>query len=165
MFKMYHMENKTKSTKVGAQHRLLKSQLPQPELWQSFYALAQHWLSDLKFFEHELNFFRTLIDKNLSLLIDAKNIDKTRTMVSHLISLEKDREKLHQHVLKHAQHITLLVGNAFAQDAQKVKEEHAEIEVSVAEFLKTFRAIKSEVFKLTERVVHSEKAKRMVDWA
>lgn len=159
------MENKTKSPKVGAKVQPIKIQLPEAELWQSFYALAQHWLSDLKFFEDELNFFRTLIDKNLSLLIDSKNIEKTRTMVSHVIALEKDREKLHGQVSKHVQHITLLIENPFAQDAQKFKEEHAKIESEVAEFLKTFRSIKCEVFKLTEQVVHSEKAKRMIDWA
>jgi hypothetical protein len=158
------MENKTTSKKVK---RGVKSGedsvVPQGELWSSFYATAQHWQSDIEFFESELVFFRLLIDKNFSLLIEAGNIDQTRRMASHVTNLEKERGALAVHVSKHLKHIAALMENPFAQDAQHFKDEHAAIEREFADFIKNFRSIKSEVFKLNEQVVQSEKVKRLID--
>jgi hypothetical protein len=159
------MESKAKSGKTGKSG--LKSEattvVPQEGLWSSFYAVAQHWQSDIKFFEDELGFFRLLIDKNLSLLIEASNIEQTRKMASHVTNLEKGRVVLADQISKHMKHIAALMENPFAQDAQQFKDEHTNLENSVMDFTKSFRSIKSEVFKLNEQVVHSEKLKRLID--
>lgn len=159
------MESKAKSGKT--EKRGAKSGattlVPQGELWSSFYAVAQHWQSDIKFFEDELGFFRLLIDKNLSLLIEAGNIEQTRKMASHVTNLEKERVLLANQISKHIKHIAALMENPFAQDAQQFKDEHANLENSFMDFTKSFRSIKSEVFKLNEQVVHSEKLKRLID--
>ena len=158
------MESKTKSEKAKKPgvSSTKKTMVPQGELWSSFYAVAQHWQSDVTFFEDELSFFRLLIDKNLSLLIEPSNIDQTRKMVSHMITLEKERGELANQISKHIRHIAALMENPFAQDAQQFKDEHARVESTVAGFTKSFRSIKSEVFKLNEQVVHSEKGKRLI---
>jgi uncharacterized protein YdcH (DUF465 family) len=137
--------------------------LPEEELWTSFYSVAQHWQSDIKFFEDELVFFRLLIDKNLSLLIEASNIEQTRTMAAHVTKLEKDRVALADQISKHLKHIATLIENSFPQDARQLKDEHAKLESAFAEFVKNFRSVKSEVFKLNEQVVHSDKVKRLID--
>lgn len=154
------MKTKTKPTKVNERKNASGTggnPVPQAELWRSFYALGQHWISDLKFFEDELNFFRILFDKNLSVLIEPINIDKTREMVSRITALEKHRVQLHDKVLKHAEHITLLIENSFSQDAQKIKDEHGKLEDAFVSFVKAFRSIKSEVFALTQRLATPKK--------
>jgi hypothetical protein len=159
------MENKTTSQKT--RKRGVKPEantvVPQGELWSSFYAVAKHWQSDIRFFEDELGFFRLLIDKNLSLLIEAGNIDQTRKMASHVTKLEKERGVLTSQISKHIKHIAALMENPFAQDAQQFKDEHAKLENAFVDFIKSFRSVKSEVFKLNEQVVHSEKVKRLID--
>jgi DNA-binding transcriptional regulator GbsR (MarR family) len=159
------MEKKAKSgnTRKRGEKSVAKVVLPEGDLWAFFYAAAQHWQSDIRFFEDELGFFRLLIDKNLSLLIDANNIEQTRTMVAHVTNLEKERKGLVDQVSKHMKHIVALMENPFPQDAQLFKDEHAKLETAFAEFTKSFRSIKSEVFKLNEKVVHSEKVKRLID--
>ena len=159
------MESKAKSGKTGK--RVVKSGtktvVPQEGLWSSFYAVAQHWQSDIKFFEDELSFFRLLIDKNLSLLIEASNIEKTRTMASHVTNLEKERVILSNQISTHVKHIAALMENPFAQDAQQFKDEHGKLENAFGDFTENFRSIKSEVFKVNEQVVHSERLKRLID--
>ncbi len=159
------MENKAKSekTRKRGMKSAAKIALPQGDLWSFFYAVAQHWQSDIKFFEDELGFFRLLIDRNLSLLIDASNIEQTRKMVSHVTNLEKERGVLTAQISKHIKHIAALMENPFAQDAQEFKDEHARLETAFADFTKSFRSIKSEVFKLNEEIVHSDKMKRLID--
>ena len=136
--------------------------VPQRELWTSFYSVAQHWQSDVRFFEDELVFFRLLIDKNLSLLIEESNIEQTRKMAAHVTNLEKDRVALTDQISKHVKHIAALIENSFAQDAGQFKDEHAKLEIAFADFVKKFRSVKSEVFKLNEQVVHSDKVKRLI---
>lgn len=161
------MDNKTnpeKSTKAVSKKENAKVSLPEENLWPSLYAVTQHWQSDVKFFEDELSFFRLLIDKHLALLIDSKNIEQTRTMVSHVVNLEKDRISLAEKISLYIEHITRLIENPFAQNTQGHKEDHGKLENDFAAFVKKFRAVKSEVFKLTERIIHSEKVKRLIDW-
>jgi hypothetical protein len=159
------MENKTTSGKKGK--RGVKPEantvMPQGDIWSSFYAVAQHWQSDIRFFEDELGFFRLLIDKNFSLLVEASNIEQTRKMASHVTNLEKEREALANQIAKHIKHIAELMENPFAHDAQQFKDEHAKLENAFVDFIKSFRSVKSEVFKLNEHVVHSEKVKRLID--
>lgn len=138
--------------------------IPQEQYLRALYTVTQHWQSDVKFFEDELNFFRLLIDKHLTLLIDPKNIEQTRTMVSHVVGLEKDRVALDDRITLHTQHIADLVENPFVQNVQDYREEHAKLEVDFLSFVKKFRFVKREVFKITEKVIHSEKIKRVIDW-
>lgn len=137
--------------------------IPQEEYVQGLYAVTQHWQSDVKFFEDELNFFRLLIDKHLLLLIDPKNIETTRSMVSQVFDLEKERTTLEERITLHTQHLTDLVENPFVQNLQDYKEEHAKLEIDFPVFVKKFRTVKSAVFKITENVIHSDKVKRMIE--
>jgi hypothetical protein len=160
------MDNKTTpKTKTSSRKKIQTIPLPQGNLWPSYHAVAKHWKSDVEFFEDELNFFRLLIDKHLTLLIQPENIEHTRAMVTDVTKLENERTQLDQAIDDHIQHIVLLVENPFAQNAQECKSEHEKLESSVASFVKKFRTVKMEVFKLTERIIHSEKAKRLIDWA
>ncbi len=158
------MDSKIKKEKLPQQtsEQRATDVSPRAELWQSFYTSAMHWQSDLKFFEDELNFFRLLIDKNLSLFIDPKNIEETRLMVSHVVNLEKERTALHEQISQHTQHISELLEEPSLHDAKQYKQEQARLEKSFSDFLNQFRSVKTEVFKLTERIVHSEKVKRII---
>ena len=138
--------------------------IPQEDYLQSLYVVTKHWESDIEFLQDELNFFKLLIDKHLVLLIDPKNIEKTRSMVSHVIDLEKDRALLEDRIQLHIQHLADLVKDPFIQKVPDYREEHAKLEVDFPAFVQKFRHVKSEVFKLTEWVIHSDKIKRVIDW-
>jgi hypothetical protein len=135
----------------------------EPNLWVHLHVLSQHWLSDLEFYEDELNFFRILIDKHLELLIDQKNIAHTRTMISHVQNLETRRAEAEQKIRKHLTHISALIVNPFTQNAQNFKEEHERLESDFLEFVVQYRNVKREVFKLTEQVIASGKINKLIE--
>jgi hypothetical protein len=161
------MENKTKTKKSKSvpEENVDKTQFYPGDIWSLLYPVVEHWQSDLRFFEDELNFFRLLIDKHLSFLIEEKNIAQTRSMVADVTNLEKERTQLAERLASHAEYMASLVKNPFVQNAQECKDEHVRLESEFAFFVKKFRKVKSEVFKLTERVIHSDKVKKMIDWA
>ena len=135
----------------------------EPNLWTHLHALSRHWLSDLEFYEDELAFFRILIDKHLELFIDAKNIVQTRTMVAHVQNLEKRRVTSEQKIRKHLTHIAALTENPFVQNAQTFKNEHEALETEFLDFVKQYRNVKREVFKLTEQIVRTGAATKLIE--
>lgn len=139
-----------------------KAALPEPGLWVHWHALSQQWASDMQYYEDELSFFRILIDRHLKLFMDQKNIVQTRTMVSHLQKLENRRVSTQEKISKHVKDISAVVENPFAQYARTFKDEHEVLEDEVLEFVKSFRAVKLEVFKLTGKVMKSGKVNKLL---
>jgi hypothetical protein len=140
--------------------------IPQDETersWQQMYILAERWKSDVVFFYDELNFFRKLVDKYFMSLIDEKYIDRTRQLASDLARFEKRRYTVSQRLALHLKELALLMQNPFAQNAQRCRDEHGEIEILFSEFTKEFRKVKAEVFDLTENVMASEKSRHLLN--
>lgn len=132
------------------------------EFRQALFAITKHWVSDLQFFDDELAFFRNLIDKYFLWLIGEKNIEDTRLVTTALVKLENQRLILEQNVSQHLHHLANLLENPFPHDAQECKVEHAALENSMAAFMKDFRNIKKEVFKVSEHAIVSEKARHLL---
>lgn len=132
------------------------------ETWISLSALTRHWQSDLEFFEDELRFLHTLINKYFLWLIDEENIVKTRKLVKKLVEIETRRNLLFQKTEKHLKHLQGLIENPFSHDAHVVNIEHSALEEKIADFVKEFRSLKHEVFALTEHILESEKVQHML---
>jgi len=133
------------------------------ETWSKLYILTEHWQSDVKFFHYELNFLNTLVDKYFTqLTAEAENIGKVRPVALTLSKIEARARALDQKITKHLQHIRELMENPFSPNSPEFKDEHGQLELELAIFLKDFRATKSEVFALTEQVLKSEKAKHLL---
>ena len=155
---------KTKQTGQNA-NEVRTQFIPQDDYLQSLYAITQHWHSDTIFFTDEINFFRLLIDKHLGLMIDPKNINQTRDMLAHLADIGRELVLLQDLIDQHLKHLAKAVEKAYVEKLPNLKEEHGRIEIDFQDYVKKFRAVKREVYKLTERVIHSDKARRMIDWA
>lgn len=130
--------------------------------WQQFYVLAEHWASDLKFFNDEVQFLSILVDRYFMGLTDEKNVDTTKSVASKLSDVEKRRLALEEDVSAHLHHLANLVENPFPHNAQDYRDEHGALEKTLADFVKYFKAIKKEIFSLTEQVIESEKAKHLL---
>jgi hypothetical protein len=133
--------------------------------WGALYIIAEHWQSDLKFYEDELNFLRKLIDKYFLWLIEEKHLENTRSVADKLSKLEKNRLATDEKLTKHMHHLTALIENPFPYDASVYKNEHKELKAAFSEFLKEFRRVKKAIFELAEHVIDSAKVKRLIESA
>ncbi|HEY0653016.1 MAG TPA: hypothetical protein VGD65_07805 [Chryseosolibacter sp.] len=144
-----------------------KSEVQKPDTERAFeqqmYIVSERWQSDLVFFYDELNFLRKLIDKYFMWLIDDDNIESTRKLASELAKLEKRRYTILQRLDQHRRHLANLVENPFSHSSQECRDEYSELEVLFAGLAKEFRQVKKDVFALTEHVIESEKAKRLLN--
>ena len=160
------MNNKTTYQRSGETlvSETTKIIVPHESLSSLFYRLCRQWKSEMDFVEDELNFFRLLIDRHLELLIDLKHIERTRSMVAHIVLLANERRALLGRIENHMQHIRALMESRLLTNVSHSNEEYTKLESDFADFMERFRVVKSEVFNLTERVIHTERAKRVVDW-
>jgi hypothetical protein len=97
-------------------------------LWKQMHIISEQWQSDLAFFNDELTFFRKLIDKYFIWLIDEKNIQSTRIMVSDLVKFEKRRIEIGVRLRQHLKHLVNLIENPFPHNAQQCKDDHVQLE-------------------------------------
>lgn len=141
-----------------------KDSTPEPEEynWMGLFVLTEHWQSDLIFFADEMRFFRSLIDRHFMVLIEQENIEKTRAIALSLADLENEKLRLEQKTAGHLKHLSALIENSFSHDSQIIKDEHKEMEIAMADFARRFRLVKKDIFKLTEHVMESEKARHLL---
>lgn len=130
--------------------------------WNGFFLMTKHWISDLKFFADELRFLGSLIDKYFMSMIEGENLEAARLITGNLSKVEKRRETLEARFAKHMQHMTELVENPFPQNTQEYRDEHAILELTMADFVKDLRGLKTEIFQLTEKIIESEKARHLL---
>ncbi len=129
---------------------------------EQMYNISGHWLSDIRFFADELNFFRLLIDKNLMWLTDDNHIDDTRKMVSDLKYLDAEGKRLEGRLKVHFGHLEELVENPFAHDEFSCREEQRELGEMIFDYMKKFRQTKKTVFRHAEEVLETEKASHLL---
>ena len=130
---------------------------PEETLWGSFHVVAERWMSDLIFFNDEIRFLRRLIDRFFIWQVKEQNIETTRMLASNLAKMEKRKFTIEQKVRTHFAHLKNAFENPFSHNGQAYLDEHAELEDEMVQFVKEFRIMKRNVFKVTEYVLESEK--------
>lgn len=138
------------------------SEVAEENGWQSLYIVAEHWQSDLKFYDDEIQFLRKLVDRYFMWLTDDQNIDKTRAVASDLIGLEKRKNDITRQVEGHLKDLASMVKKESIENLDRHKDEHAELEESMARLMKDFRRIKKGIFQLTEAIMESEKGRHVL---
>lgn len=133
------------------------SSLPVDNFWLSTYAVSRHWKSDLFFFGDEVNFFHLLITKHLSILISPASTNPVRRLIARVNDLEALRQSLLGKIEAHILHIETFIENPFAHNSQDYRDTHEKLESEFAIFVKTYKDIKTEVFKMTESVLQLKK--------
>lgn len=130
--------------------------------WKGLFVVTEQWRSDLDFFEDEMRFFRTLIDKHFMRLTAPEYATATRASVSKLAKLDSRRFNLEQKTDRHLYHLTALIQDPFPHDRQAYLDEHERLESAMRDFTKDFRALKREIFQLTRRVMDGERISHLL---
>lgn len=126
------------------------------------YVLAEHWKSDMDFYKDELRFLHDLVDKYFIWLTSKENIDHTREVALRLRQAEEERSIVASGIRHHLHRIGQMIVGPAAGDEQDFREEHILLEDKMTDLVKNIRALKKEVFALTEHVIESEKLQHLL---
>jgi len=134
-----------------------KGKFIQEANWQQLYVLTQHWKKDLEFYKDDLRFLLGLIDKYFIWITENKNLDSVRKIGRNLLKISEKSEDLLEKVSKHILHLGNLVEEPLKEESRIFRLEHEHLEDEIADFVKSYRENRKEVFTITEYVVEIEK--------
>lgn len=95
-------------------------------------------------------------------MTQKENLDEVRDIETDLIEIDRKCYQLLKKTNKHLTNLADLIDDPFKYDSLKFRTEHEELEDSIADFVKSFRSNRKEVFAITEHVMDSEKLNRLL---
>ncbi|MGB5647623.1 hypothetical protein [Muriicola sp.] len=131
--------------------------------WEGLYFVAKHWRSDLEFYKDELRFLHNLIAKYLIWITKKENLESVAAIRQKEHQLSLRTEELYQKVSSHLEMAVTIVEGGDAAVKKEFFVTHAELETEIADFVKTFRESRKEVFTVTEYVMDSEELRNILD--
>lgn len=131
--------------------------------WEELYVLTNYWKSDLEFYRDDLSFLHHLVNKYFLWITKSENIDVVKKLKNSLFGLKEKVKALLETILEHEVRLGYLVENPNYADHDFMKKKHAHLEEEIAQFVKSFRNNRMEVFKITEYIIDSEKLAGIMD--
>lgn len=131
--------------------------------WEQLYILANHWKSDLEFFRDDLRFLHHLMDRHAIWVTKAENSERVKEIESKLLALKKHCRQLIKKTGLHTSRLARLLEKSPEVDQQAVKDVHAQLEDEFAIFVKNFREIRKETFKVSEYLIDSESLSNVLE--
>ena len=129
--------------------------------WDKLFVLTQHWISDLRFYQDDLRFFKQLIKRYFIWINTDKHQREVEIILNAVNKLAHKAEDLIKKTSGHLGHIKDIIDEPFTHDSQKFREEHQDLEYEIAVFVKTCRDQRDQVFSVIEHVVDKERLQEM----
>lgn len=136
---------------------------PEKANWQELYILSKHWQSDLEFFKDDLRFLHHLVDKYIIWITKKENLEMVTSIQKKEHDLGKQCNMLLAKIAVHLNEGRQLIENSADKNEDSFKKDHLSLEKEMAQFVKSFRENRKEVFKVTEYVMDSEELKSMLN--
>lgn len=124
--------------------------------WQELYVLCEYWKSDLEFYNDDLRFLHHLIEKYFIWITKSENLELAREIKVNLFKVKKKCQDLIDKVGKHIIQLGHQIEKSKMDDAGIFVMEHEHLENEIADFVKSFRDNRREVFAITNYVIDSE---------
>lgn len=135
--------------------------------WFSAEEMHKHtldWLSELEFAKDEHLFFEDLVKTYTLQLIDNKKLSENREIVDSINRSIKRNHQLIESIKIHSNNLEIMLdGVDQPKEEESYKEEHRNLIISVSEFLKDYRSLKSQLFGVIEDILKKEKQRRLID--
>jgi predicted nuclease with TOPRIM domain len=121
------------------------------------------WLSELKFAKDEELFLNDLIKSYTLQLIDSKYFNKSKEIVDRLKEVQKETITLIEIVQAHENNLKIMVdGLNQIPEENAYKKEHGKLIITIYDFLKKYRKLKSQLFSLVKSIIKESKQKRLL---
>lgn len=125
---------------------------------------TKDWLSELEFVKDEHLFFKDLVKTYTLQLIETKKFAENKEIIDAINRSEKRNNLLMEDVRAHNNGLEIMVdGVDQPKEEESYKKEHRNLIISVSEYLKGYRSLKSQLFSLFEDIIKKEKTRRLLD--
>lgn len=130
--------------------------------WQELFLLCENWLSNLQFDQTELQFLEDLVNKYFIAIIDQSGVQEMKHIAEKITSLNEQLLAITESVKKHQSDLSLLMESVATKEEEWFRSEHHKLEVRLLQFSKDLRALKVEIFAVSEKALRSEKVQHLL---
>ena len=117
---------------------------------EELYVLTTHWMSDIVFFEQEINYFQSLIVRYFLPNMGEGNMMLIESLSSNFESLELRKEQLRSKIVEHQTRLSELLEVSEVENEAELNAMHSDLEGKLFDFIKALRQIKLEFFNATK---------------
>lgn len=128
--------------------------------WEDLYICGETWEDELLFEKDEIRFLHDLVSKHLLSIIAAGDYKKVQELSNRLTSLSLRTDDLLKKIKQHLSTLSVLMEGVF--EDEEIMDNHQSLQKFVHRYVRDIRQMKSEAFKLIERVVRSEKFQHLL---
>lgn len=132
------------------------------EVLSEYYVLSEHWKSDFDFYRDELQFLSSLINKYFIYLLHDKTLSDMQKLAGRLSKTTQERVDITESIIGYMGKIKSIITTDKELNTNDFQTDHAKLEVRMADFLKSFRVLKKDVFSVTQEILESEKVKKLL---
>ena len=119
---------------------------------------SKNWISELKFWADELNFFKELLGRYFSNLVSYDRFDQTQAIYYKIFSFEENNlPQLIKKLMDHEKRLANTAQFSSRLDEEACRIEHQEISRDLMNFMREMKSLKKDVFAFTESVINDEK--------
>jgi hypothetical protein len=123
---------------------------------------SQDWLVELEFIKKEQLFFEDLIRSSALKLIDSIGFEKNSYLIDALKTSQKQNNSLIMAIKKHDKNLKIMVDGIDQPEEERLyKKEHRNVMTKINEYLKEYKILKTQLFKILKEVLKRDKQKRL----
>lgn len=120
------------------------------------YVLIRKWGSDMEFFKIETSFLHRLLDEYFVRLTNSLFIQDLKSNGQKLLNLEKEVSKVDLLIKRQLKELEWIAKNLISENKERVIDAQVELEFHMKSVALEFREVKTNIFKLIERVIHED---------
>jgi len=120
------------------------------------YVLIRKWGSDMEFFKIETSFLHRLLDEYFVRLTNSLFIQDLKSNGEKLLNLEKEVSKVDLLIKRQLKELEWIAKNLISENKERVIDAQVELEFHMKSVALEFREVKTNIFKLIERVIHED---------
>ena len=122
------------------------------------------WLSELRFIRDEHLFFEDLITTFTSPIISSGKFSDTKEIIDAIYKSEKENNALIEAIKTHENKLQIMVdGKNQLKEEKAYTTEHKNLIVTISGFLKNYKSLKAQLFKIIKDIKKEEKLKHLID--
>lgn len=132
--------------------------------WEALHQDTKEWLSDLAFWNDEINFFTKLIKKNFLPLMAKEGAALVNTIQNEISEIQtSELKELKDSVEAHETRLAELLKNpALHKEAdERYRRQHRRLEITIRKMTLKIRGLKEQLFAAEKDVLHEEEMKKL----
>ena len=123
---------------------------------------SQDWLVEMEFIKNEQLFFEDLIKSSALKLINSIGFEKNSYLIDALKTSQKQNNSLIMAIKKHDKNLKIMVDGIDQPEEERLyKKEHRNIMTKINEYLKEYKILKTQLFKILKDVLKKDKQKSL----